>query len=136
MTRSGSRKPLRAITVCCFVRAYFIRPASVLRWGARVLSLCSLGFVLSFAIGESALPGHLTGRDAILFLFFPSGLCLGLITAWWREKLGGGITVASVIGFYLIHCLLFRRLPAGPWFFILAVPGVLFCLCPKHSSAT
>jgi len=43
-------------------------------------------------------PGQYVG-----FLFFPVGICVGLIVAWWREGLGGAITVSSLLIFYAIH---------------------------------
>ncbi len=44
--------------------------------------------------------------------------------AWWKEGLGGGITIASMLAFYLIYGWLVRRTNLGLWFLVFAFPGV------------
>jgi hypothetical protein len=42
-------------------------------------------------------------------------------------RLGGGITIASLLIFYLIFVLLLRGdLARGVWFLVFAIPGFLF----------
>ncbi len=101
----------------------------VLRWSARVLSILSVGVVLLFAFGEGLNFSHFSARDLVLFVFFPLGVCLGMALAWRWEGLGGGITVASLAGFYLAHRLMSSGLPRGLAFLVLASPGFLFLLC-------
>jgi hypothetical protein len=102
---------------------------TTLRWSARVLSILAVGIVLMFAFGEGLNLAHFTGRELLLFVFFPLGVCVGMVVAWWREGLGGGITVASLAAFYLVHRLLSSSFPRGFAFAAFAVPGFLFLLC-------
>ncbi len=106
------------------------------RWIARIWSLLSLGFVLMIFVGEAiaadAGPGF-TGRDLILMSFFPVGVLAGLILGWWKEGLGGGLTLASLIAFYLALWLMDGRWPGGPYFALVAAPGLLFLVCRLRS---
>jgi len=71
---------------------------------------------------------HFTARELLLFLFFPLGVCVGMVVAWWREGLGGGISVGSMAAFYLADRLMSSSFPRGLAFAALAVPGFLFLL--------
>jgi hypothetical protein len=51
---------------------------------------------------------------------------VGLIVAWWREGLGGAMTVSSLLIFYAIHVTTTGTLPSGPGWVLFAMPG--FCL--------
>ncbi len=101
----------------------------VLRWSARGLSILAVSIVLLFAFGEGLNLAHFTNRELTLFLFFPLGVCLGMIVAWRWEGSGGGITIASVAAFYLLHRLQSSNFPRGFAFLALAAPGLLFILC-------
>jgi len=100
-----------------------------LRWTARVLSILAVGFILLFACGEGLNLSHFTARDLVLFAFFPIGTGLGMALAWRWEGLGGGITVASLAGFYLADCLMSSSFPRGFAFVALTAPGFLFLAC-------
>ena len=104
-------------------------PLGALRWSARVLSILAVGVVLLFAIGEGLNLAHFTARALVLFAFFPVGVSLGMALAWRWEGLGGGITVASLAGFYLAHRLMSSGFPRGYALVALAAPGFLFLLC-------
>jgi hypothetical protein len=99
-----------------------------LRWSARVWSILAVGLVLLFAFGEGMNLSHFTAHELVLFVFFPLGVCLGMAVAWWREGLGGGVTVASFAAFYLAHFLQSSHLPRGLAFAAVAAPGFLFLL--------
>lgn len=105
----------------------------VIRWMARVWSIASVGSVLLMFIGsglaEGFSPAQLTFRDWVGLFFFPFGVCLGMIVAWRREGLGGGITVGSLLAFYAALRIMDGRFPRGPYFAILAAPGILFLVC-------
>jgi hypothetical protein len=96
----------------------------VLRWTARVWSIASVLFILAFVVGgrESVRP---TANEAVGLLLFPLGVVAGFGIAWWRENVGGLITVGSVALFYLWMFARDGRLPAGPYFLLLAAPGFL-----------
>jgi hypothetical protein len=53
---------------------------------------------------------------------------VGLVVAWFREKLGGALALAFLLAFYIWHLLRAGKLPAGPGFFLIAAPGLLFLL--------
>jgi len=65
-------------------------------------------------------------RDLVGLLLFPVLTGVGLVVAWWREGLGGAITVGSLIAFYIWLGVMDGRLPRGPWFALVAAPGLLF----------
>ena len=94
--------------------------------------MASVGFVLLMFIGsglaEGFNPAQFASRDLIGLFFFPFGVCLGMIVAWRREGLGGGITVGSLLAFYTTLRIMRSRFPGGPWFALIAAPGVLFLL--------
>jgi len=101
-------------------------PQLVLRWLARRLSILTVGFVLMLAFGEGMHLSKFTNRELVMAVFFPFGLCLGQVLAWWREGLGGGIVVASLAGFYFSDWLASSHFPRGFFFFLVASPGFLF----------
>ena len=100
-----------------------------LRWTARVFSILYVGTFLIFAFGGGVSLSAFTGRELLLFLFFPLGVCFGTALGWWREGLGGGIALGSVVAFYLAHYLLSQRFPRGFALLLLALPGFLFLVC-------
>ena len=104
------------------------RPGPVVRWIARGWSVASVGLVLAFIIGEGLHPGRMTAMEVLGFLFFPLGICVGMILAWWREGLGGGITVASLLAFYALHFATAGAFPKGLAWVVFAAPGFLFVL--------
>lgn len=97
--------------------------ATALRWIARLLSLGVVAILAAFAFGE----GTPRPEDWLLLAFFPIGLVLGLIVAWWREIPGALLTLASLAAFYLI-CFANGKVPTGPYFAILASPAALFLI--------
>lgn len=99
----------------------------VLRWLARLLSLASLVMLAMFAFGplERARP---TAGEWLLLAFFPIGVALGLIVAWWREILGGVISIASLAIFYAIMLANSGNV-RGPYFLLFSAPALLFLMC-------
>lgn len=100
-----------------------------LRWLARILSILAVGVVLLFAFGEGLHLSRFASRELVLFMFFPLGVCLGMALGWRWEGLGGGISVASLAGFYLADRLMSSSFPRGFAFLAMAAPGFLFLLC-------
>ena len=99
----------------------------LLRWSARLLSIASTAMLLLFLFGEPFEPSKIAGREWLAMIFFPLGIVVGFAVAWWNEGLGGTITVASLLIFYLIFVFLFRdNLARGGWFLVFALPGFLF----------
>lgn len=96
---------------------------TLLRWVARAWSIASVGLPCAFLFGEGLPP--LTPKAVL----FPFGVMLGLILAWWFERLGGIVAALSVLLFYALEYSGHGRLPKGPWFFLIAAPSLIFILC-------
>ena len=102
--------------------------SSTINWIARIWSLMSLGFVLLFVFAElsHANGARPTQAEWIGLTLWPGGVCLGLLIAWFRPKLGGTIAIVCLIAFYLWSLAERGRFPGGPYFVLVAVPGFLF----------
>ncbi len=101
-----------------------------LRWTARIWSVATVSLVVAFIVGEGG-PTRL--NEWLGFLFFPFGICVGMILAWWKEGLGGCVTVGSLLAFYGIHAATAGGLPRGWAFLVFAAPGFLFLLTSLSS---
>ena len=102
---------------------------TVIRWTARLWSIPSILFIAVMLAGEVFSPHSpppSSVRDLTGFALFPFGVCLGIALAWRWELLGGCISVASFLGFYSLLYLIDGRIPKGPYFALVAVPGFLF----------
>ncbi|MBZ5553098.1 MAG: hypothetical protein LAO21_10285 [Acidobacteriia bacterium] len=97
-----------------------------LRWTARAWSVVSVALVLAFIIGEGFNPSGYS--EWLGVLLFPIGISVGMILAWWREGLGGGITVGSLLAFYMVHWTTAGAFPKGWAWLAFAAPGFLFLL--------
>jgi hypothetical protein len=83
--------------------------------------------MLLLLVGEGINPS--TPAEWVGLLFFPFGISAAMILAWWKEGLGGGITVGSLLVFYLIHLATAGTLPKGWGWLVVSAPGFLFLLC-------
>ncbi|MGD0012661.1 MAG: hypothetical protein ABSE93_29480 [Terriglobia bacterium] len=102
------------------------RLVSALRWTARVWSVASVGLVVAFIVGEGS---HPSGPNEWLgFVLFPVGISVGMILGWWKEGLGGSITVGSLLAFYAVHLTTAGTFPKGWAWSAFAAPGFLFLL--------
>jgi hypothetical protein len=108
-------------------------PARVVRWTARILAVASVGLILAFLVGEGFDASRIQPGEWLGLVFFPVGICVGMILAWWREGLGGAITVGSLAAFYLIHLATAGAFPSGWAFLLFAVPGFLFLVSWQQS---
>jgi hypothetical protein len=97
-------------------------PLRVVRWIARLASLASLAMLTLFATSGGEKP---SAFEWLLLACFPFGVALGMIVAWFREILGGSITLASLVAFHLAIAFAGDRPPAGPWFLVFASPGLV-----------
>lgn len=103
--------------------AMHFRTARLITWTARIWSGLSLLLILGFIIGEGI---HFTRSvEALGFVFFPLGISIGMVVSWWRERLGGAITVSSLLAFYFLHFASTGRFPQGWAWLLFAFPGVL-----------
>ena len=98
---------------------------------ARGWSLLSLAFLMMFIFGElifSNTEANFTSLELAAFLFFPIGVSLGLILAFWLEAWGGAFSLISLIIFYLTLGIGDGKMPRGPYFALFAAPALLFLL--------
>lgn len=98
----------------------------LLRWIARLGSLCSIGLMVLMFFDSPALPRP---QELIAMVFFPGAVVCGMVIGWWKERDGGAITLAGLLGFYLWMLLLSATLPSTPWFVVFASPGLLMGVC-------
>jgi|SRR5688500_8233938 len=110
-----------------------------LTWIARIWSVAGIGFVLIFVFGEvfNGQGVRPTPEEWVGLALWPGGVGVGLFLAWFRKGLGGAIAIASLIAFYLWNLLERGKIPGGPYFVLVAAPGVLFVLSsllsrPRH----
>lgn len=108
-----------------------IKNTSLIGWIGRILSLASLSVILMFIVGDGFSPSYLKVKEAILFVFFPFGVCAGMVIAWRKERLGGAITVISLGLFYLLYQFLCGGLPRGYAFLMFSLPGFVFLFSQK-----
>jgi hypothetical protein len=99
-----------------------------LRWTAKIASLLSIGVLVLFAVGEPGDPSLITREQLVGLAFFPIGLVLGLIIAWWKEVAGAVVALASVSAFYLVYGALLGNNVSSWAFLIFAIPAFLFLL--------
>ncbi len=105
------------------------RAALLVRWVARIWSIPAFLFIAVMLVGEVASPhasSPVSVRDFIGLALFPFGVFLGILLAWRWERLGGMISLGSFFGFYAALWLFDGRLPRGPYFALVAAPGLLF----------
>jgi hypothetical protein len=93
------------------------------------LSIASTVLLLMFLFGEKFEVSKVAASQWLGLIFFPLGVIVGFVVAWWKEGLGGAITIASLLTFYLIFVLLLKgSLSQGVWFLVFAAPGFLFLI--------
>ncbi|HEX7296365.1 MAG TPA: hypothetical protein VF251_11460, partial [Pyrinomonadaceae bacterium] len=101
--------------------------ADIVRWTARVLSVFSTFVLMQFLFGEPFNFEKVTPTQWLGLALFPVGLIIGFAVAWWREALGGSITIGSLLAFYVVFTtLMHQSLSNGGWFFVFGIPGFLF----------
>jgi hypothetical protein len=82
-----------------------------------------------FVVGEPFPVEKITATQLLGLILFPVGLVIGFAVAWWREGLGGSITIGSLLAFYAVFTLLMHEpLSDGGWFLVFAIPAFLFLL--------
>jgi hypothetical protein len=103
-------------------------PLTVIEALARLGSVASIALLLMLFLGEGLNPSRITRNELMGLLFFPIGVVLGMMIAWWKEGLGAAITVGSLAGFYVVWGY-FLGNHIGGWAFVtFASPGFLFLL--------
>jgi hypothetical protein len=67
-----------------------------------------------------------TLQEWVGLILWPIGVCVGLAVAWRREEWGGALALGCVMAFYVWNLLHSGHLPQGPFFLLIAAPGLLF----------
>jgi hypothetical protein len=70
-----------------------------------------------------------TVNEVVALAFFPIGVIVGMLIAWRKKGLGSTITLASPAAFYVWMLAIDGRALRGPYFALLAAPGLLFLVC-------
>jgi hypothetical protein len=78
--------------------------------------------------GEGLHPSTITASEWVGLLFFPVGVMIGMVIAWWKEGVGSLVTVGSLLAFYVVYGYLMRNHLGGWAFIVFALPGFLFLL--------
>jgi len=103
-------------------------PLAIIELVARVGSIASITLLILLFAGDSFHPSEISRNEWAGLLFFPIGITIGMIVAWWKEGLGSAVTLLSLLAFYLVYGYLLRN-HIGGWFFLaFASPGFLFLL--------
>jgi len=103
-------------------------PLAIVELVARVGSIASITLLVLLFLDEGLHPSEISPNEWAGLLFFPLGVMIGMIVAWWKEGLGSAVTLVSLVAFYLVYGYLLRN-HIGGWVFIaFASPGFLFLL--------
>ena len=103
-------------------------PLAVIELLARIGSIASITFLILLFWGEALHPSEISSNEWAGLVFFPIGVTIGMIVAWWKEGLGSAVTLLSLLAFYLVYGYLLKN-HIGGWVFIaFASPGFLFLL--------
>ncbi len=95
------------------------------RWTARISTIPVIIVFLLMFLGEGFDPTKVRPIEWVMLLFGPFGLILGMILGWWKEGLGGAITILSY--FAALSVGGYSSSGAG-YLLICASPGFLFLL--------
>ena len=103
-------------------------PLAVIELLARVGSIASITLLVLLFMGEAFHPSEISSDEWAGLLFFPIGVTIGMIVAWWKEGLGSAVTLLSLLAFYLVYGFVLRNHIGGWAFIAFASPGFLFLL--------
>lgn len=103
-------------------------PLAVIELLARVGSVASITLLVLLFWGEALNPSEISRAQWIGLIFFPIGITIGMVMAWWKEGPGSFVTVGSLAAFYLVYGYVFRNHIGGWAFIMFASPGFLFLL--------
>lgn len=94
-----------------------------IRWTARLSSIPVIVVFLLMFLGEGFDPTKVKPIEWIMLLFGPFGFMFGMILGWWKEGLGGAITIVSFFGAMLVGDY---SGSGATYMSVCAIPGFLF----------
>lgn len=107
-----------------------------IRWFTRIVGSLLVLLVLVIVIGSIIEP---YSQDTEKITITPGRLLLiigmismvvGIVVAWFKEGLGGFLTVGGVVFFYAVHLFVERSYHRGEWVYItFLIIGLLFIFC-------
>ena len=103
-------------------------PLALIEILARMASIASITLLLMLFMGEGLQPSKISANEWIGLLFFPIGVVIGMVIAWWKEGVGSVVTMCSLFGFYFVWGYLLRNHIEGWAFVVFASPAFLFLL--------
>ncbi len=95
------------------------------RWIARISSILIIAVFLLMFFGEGFDPAKVKPIEWILLLFGPFGFMFGMILGWWKEGLGGAITILCFFGAMLVGDY---SGSGAAYMAVCAAPGFLFLI--------
>jgi hypothetical protein len=103
-------------------------PLTIIELLARVGSIASITLLILLFAGEGFHPSEISRNEWAGLLFFPFGVMIGMLVAWWKEGVGSAVTLLSLLAFYLVYGYLLGNHIGGWAFIVFASPGFLFLL--------
>ena len=101
-------------------------PMALVEFLARVGSVISITLLVLLFQAEVLHPSEIAPREWFGLVFFPIGIIVGLVIAWWKEGLGVSITLGSLLAFYFVYGYLLQYHIGGMAFVVFASPAFLF----------
>ena len=96
---------------------------TAVRWTARISSILVISVFLLMFFGEGFDPAKVKPNEWVMLLFGPFGFMLGMFLGWWKEGLGGAITIVC---FFIALSVGDYSGAGGRYMLICASPGFLF----------
>lgn len=103
-------------------------PLALIEFLARLGSIASIALLVLIFWGDAVHPSDISRTEWLGLVFFPIGITIGMVLAWWKEGLGSAITLGSLVAFYLVYGYIFKNHIGGWAFVVFASPGFLFLL--------
>jgi hypothetical protein len=101
-------------------------PLALIEFLARLTSIASITLLVMLFQAEAFNPSSIALQEWIGLVFFPTGVIVGMIVAWWKEGVGALIALGSLAAFYLVYGCLMRNHIGGWAFVAFSSPALLY----------
>lgn len=104
----------------------------IIRWTARIWASLMAAMIAVIFIGYAVDEGigpffNIALRESLMMVAFVT-TWFGLILGWKWERLGGILIICGMATFYIFDFAFSGSFPTGPFFLLIAFPGVLYIL--------